>query len=170
LAKDFFQVLLQDGGFERKIQGIRQNIYIDILLNEVRRYWHLDVAALKTEPFDIEECLTLLESQLLDESDPDRRLELRRAIFALRNLMLMYLGELSIHGFTPAGQRFAAEVLEAQADVLTFNYDTLVELAFALASGLGDKPMPKSQRQWPPVPMDDLDASSYSWKAACIWF
>jgi hypothetical protein len=79
LARNFFQVLLQDGALEHRLEAIRQSIYIDILLGEIRRHWHLDLPALKTEPFDIEECLTLFESQLLDESDPHRSLDLRRA-------------------------------------------------------------------------------------------
>src|SRR5918993_3858743 len=93
LAMNFFQVLIQDGALERRLDAIRRSIYIDVLLTEIRRYWHLDLEALKTEPFDIEECLTLFESQILDESDPDRVLALRKATFALRNLMLMYLSE-----------------------------------------------------------------------------
>jgi hypothetical protein len=168
LARNFFQVLLQDGSLEQRLEAIRRNIYVDVLLGEIRRYWHFDLSTLKTEPFDIEECLTLFESQILDESDPDRSLALRRATFALRNLMLMYLGELSFDGFTPTARQFGAEVLAAQADVLTFNYDTLAEEAIGFASGIGNKPVPTTRRQEPSLMQvtsdDDLDASHLSWK------
>lgn len=46
--------------------------------------------------------------------------------------MLMYLGELSLGGHTPTARQFGVNVLAANADVLTFNYDTLAEAAIEL--------------------------------------
>jgi hypothetical protein len=63
LATNFFQVLLEDGSYERLLEFLRLRSFVDLLFEEIRRYWHLDLEALKTEPFDIEECLTLFESQ-----------------------------------------------------------------------------------------------------------
>jgi hypothetical protein len=80
----------------------------------------------------------------------------------------MYLGELSFEGYTPTARQFGAEVLAAQADVLTFNYDTLAEEAIGFASGVGNKPVPATRRQGPTnhqaTSDDDLDASHLSWK------
>jgi hypothetical protein len=136
LATNFFQVLFEDGRYEGLLEFIRNRIYVDILFDEIRRFWHLDLAALKREPFDIEECLTLFESQLLDEKEPesDRALTLQRARFALRSLLLMYLTDL-LSDVNPTAQRFGLDVLRSKADVMTFNYDTMAEQAIASASG-----------------------------------
>jgi hypothetical protein len=147
LATNFFRVLFEDGSYEQLLEFMRNRIYVDILFDEIRRFWHLDLAALRSEPFDIEECLTLFESQLLDQKEPesDRALTLQRAIFTLRNLLLMYLADLLID-FNPITQRFGLDVLQSKADVLTFNYDTMAEEAIAHASGIGPRPMPDNWR------------------------
>jgi Resolvase, N terminal domain len=64
LARNFFQVLMADRRYEGGLDGFRQHVFVDVLLEEIARYWHLDLDGLKTRPFDIEECLTLFESQL----------------------------------------------------------------------------------------------------------
>jgi hypothetical protein len=128
-----------------------------------RRPKIVSLEALKTTPFDIEECLTLFESQLQEGPSEDRAITLHRAIFALRNLLLMYLGDLSYSGFTPTGRRFGAEVIAAGADVLTFNYDTLAEEVIASASGFSGKVQP-ARRGLEPVSDEDLDASHHAWK------
>lgn len=58
------------------------------MLEEIARYWHLDLDGLKTHPFDIEECLTLFESQEAETTDADRKLRLARASFALRQMIV----------------------------------------------------------------------------------
>jgi hypothetical protein len=169
LATNFFQVLFEDGRYEGLLEFIRNRIYVDILFDEIRRFWHLDLAALKREPFDIEECLTLFESQLLDEKEPesDRALTLQRARFALRSLLLMYLTDL-LSDVNPTAQRFGLDVLRSKADVMTFNYDTMAEQAIASASGIGPKPMPDNWRRGGrlvnPLLDEDLDASHVTWR------
>jgi hypothetical protein len=169
LATNFFQVLFEDGRYEVYLETIKNQIYVDILFDEIRRFWHLDLAALKNEPFDIEECLTLFESQLLDEKEPesDRALALQRAIYALRNLLMMYLADLR-SDFNPTALRFGLDVLQSRADVLTFNYDTMAEEAIASASHIGPKPMPDNWRRGGrlvnPLLDEDLDASHLMWR------
>jgi hypothetical protein len=103
LARNFFQVLMADRRYERGLDGFRQHVFVDVLLEEIARYWHLDLDGLKTRPFDIEECLTLLESQAAETTDAERKLRLARASFALRQMILTYLGDLSYGGHTPTG-------------------------------------------------------------------
>ena len=169
LARNFFQVLLGDRRYERGLDGFRQHVFVDVLLEEIARYWHLDLDGLKVRPFDIEECLTLFESQAAETPDADRKLRLARASFALRQMILTYLGDLSHGAHTPTGEQFGKEVLASGADVLTFNYDTLAEEAIASASGIGPKPMPDSLRGMPEERVlldDDVDASHLAWKPA----
>ena len=171
LARNFFQVLIKSGRLRDRLDSIRGRLFVDLLLGEIARYWKLDLEALARTSFDIEECLTLFESQLADGQPADRELTLRRAAFALRNLLLMYLGELSHSGYTPVANQFGREVLGSAADVLTFNYDTLAEESIASSSGIGLKPQP-GRPQSPErfggaeVAEVDLDASHFAWKPA----
>jgi hypothetical protein len=169
LGTNFFQVLMTDRRFGASLDGFRQHVYVDLLFEEIQRFWHLDIDQLRTKPFDIEECLTLFESQAEDTKDAAIKLRLARASFALRQMLLTYLGDLSREGHTPTADRFGKEVLAAGADVLTFNYDTLAEEAIASASGIGPKSMPDSLRGAPDereLSDDDVDASHLVWKPA----
>lgn len=170
LARNFFQVLLGSRRYRDSLDVFRGRLFVDVLLEEIERYWKLDLDALKSTAFDIEECLTLFESQLTDGLPPGRELRLRRAVYALRNLLLTYLGDMSYSGYTPTARRFGSDVLESSADVLTFNYDTLAEEAIASASGIGPKVQPKRAGAAAPwdseIPDEDLDASHLSWKPA----
>jgi hypothetical protein len=166
LARNFFQVFLADR--RTSLDLFRQHVFVDVLLEEIERYWHLDLDGLRTQPFDIEECLTLFESQADDESDADAKLRLLRANFALQQMLLAYLAELRYGGYTPTARQFGSEVLATAADVLTFNYDSLAEEAIKSASGIGAKPRPASLRTQSideqRLSDDDLDASHYNWK------
>jgi SIR2-like domain len=172
LARDFFRVLIEHGDFESRLEAIRSRIYVDVLLDQIQRYWHLDLEGLRSQPFDIEECMTLLESQLRETMDDAHRVDLLRALFALRQLLLMYLGDLSFDAYTPTARRFGLEVLTTSADVLTFNYDTLAEEAIASASGIGPKPSPDSLRGMPgdvKLSDEDLDASHLAWRSSLAY-
>ena len=168
LAQNFFEVLLADP--RNDLGGFRRHVFVDVLLEEIERYWHLDLDGLRTQPFDIEECLTLFESQADDAPDDDTRLRLLRASFALRQMLLTHLGHLTDGGSTPTARRFGDEVHSTEADVLTFNYDTLAEESIASASGFGTKVFPDSLRGGPPdereLSDEDLDASHHAWKSA----
>jgi hypothetical protein len=168
LATNFFQVLLGRDRWEQQLDGIRRNIDVDVLFEEIERYWKLSAEQLRTAPFDIEECLTLFESQIGDQQSADRVVALRRAGDALRNLLLMHLAELSHGVYTPVTSEFGKHVLGTSADVVTFNYDTIAENAIASASGIGPKLLPSRYdndgERLSDVADEDLDASHFSWR------
>jgi hypothetical protein len=147
LARNFFQVLLREGRLRERLAGVRSHIYVDQLFAEITRYWHLTLDQLETSPFDIEECLTLLQSLASDSSSADRRLDLNRASYALRNLLLMYLSEMLASATAPAARQFGSDVLAQSADVLTLNYDTVAEECIGSASGLNSQ----TTMTWTPV-------------------
>ncbi|MHB8590058.1 MAG: hypothetical protein ACYDA0_14605 [Candidatus Dormibacteraceae bacterium] len=151
LARNFFQVLVEAnrGVFRQMLDGIRRRVYVDVLLAEIQRTWHLNLDQLAAQPFDIEECMTLFESELLDRPAGDRSLTLLRAQYALRSLLLMYLSDLSLNAYTPSARRFGQEVMQGAADVISFNYDTLAEEAIASSSGIGPKPQPSAPHSVP---------------------
>lgn len=151
------------------MDAVRQHLYIDTLFDEIAHYWHLSLDELETTPFDIEECLTLFQSLSADTPHDDRRLELDRASYAPRSLLLMYLSEMAPMATSPAARRFGVDVLDQSADVLTLNYDTVAEECIASATGIGPKPMPESLRHGglsTQVSDEDLDASHLKWKRA----
>ena len=115
LARNFFQVFLADR--RTSLDLFRQHVFVDILLEEIERYWHLDLDGLRTEPFDIEECLTLFESQADDAGDQTAKVRVLRAAFALQQMLLGYLAELRYGGHTPIAQQFGNEVLATGADL-----------------------------------------------------
>lgn len=59
LARNFFQVLLGSRRYRDSLDVFRGRLFVDVLLEEIERYWKLDLDALKSTAFDIEECLTL---------------------------------------------------------------------------------------------------------------
>lgn len=168
LARNFFEVLLRHGRLREKLDGIRRHVYVDELFAMINEYWGLSIDQLAATPFDIEECLTFLESVEMDNRGTDEGIRAARAAYATRALLLDYLSEMSIGGTTtPAGYQFGVEVLGSDCDVLTLNYDTLAEDAIASASGIGPNPRP------PPLSVDDpsaavadefLPASHSAWK------
>lgn len=170
MARNFFQVFLSSSRYRDGFDAFRGRLFVDVLLEEIERYWNLDLDGLRSTPFDIEECLTLFESQRSDGLPAEQDLRLRRAAYAMRNLLLTYLGDVSHSGYTPTAHRFGSDVLALSADVLTFNYDTLAEEAIESASGIGPKPQPTRAGSGAPmdreVPDADLDASHLRWKRA----
>jgi hypothetical protein len=140
--------------------------YHNVLLDLIQRYWKLDLDALAHTPFDIEECLTMFESQHLDGPEEVRK-RAKSAEFALRHLLLMYLSEMHLGSMNrPAESQFGHDVMAAGADVLTFNYDTLAEYAIEHSSGNGTKLEPKTRPECEDgreVVDEDLDARMYEW-------
>jgi SIR2-like domain len=167
LANNLFQVLIEHSDFESQREWIRD---ADLLLEKIERYWHLDLQGLRTKPFDIEECLTLFESQWLDAADPAQRQELARAAFALRQLLHSYLSGLPV-AHTPTSRGFGQDVLAAEADVLTFNYDSLAEQVIASASRFEpDRDVSfRGMPQEAGVPDEDLGASYFAWRPALAY-
>jgi hypothetical protein len=167
LANNFFKVLLS-AYKQHSLPFLNIGVFPD-LMSELKRYWKLDLDTLSEETLDIEECLTFIESQQFDGPPPDRFRTLDNAGTALRYLLFMYLGELSLdRRLVPAADRFGSDVLSDGADVITFNYDTFAEVAIESASHLAVpyKELPHflgESGYEADVPYEYLDASHYRW-------
>lgn len=104
----------------------------------IQKYWKLNRENLATNHFDLEACYTLLELQLNEAKacdDHDIIVKLQDTVLKLTILFAETLQEFehSIHNsssFKALGQI----IYEENADVLTFNYDTLIESSIELAS------------------------------------
>src|ERR1022692_4722792 len=66
LARNFFKVLFQSLGRTPPLPIIDKHLPVDALFKVIECYWHLDSDALQETDFDIEECLTFIESRLAD--------------------------------------------------------------------------------------------------------
>jgi hypothetical protein len=137
LANNFFELLLSARPLAAYRDAIHESVDIDRLFAEIERYWHLTVEDLAQTSFDIEECMSFLQSMAMDEPiGSDRRVELEEAESALRSLLLMYLSDMwQPIPPNPPAEAFGREVLSQHADVITFNYDNAPERAIEFASG-----------------------------------
>ena len=106
----------------------------------IQRYWKINRECLSTNCFDLEACYTLLELQLNEAKllgNHENIIQLQNTILKLTILFAETLQELdhavdNSDAFRKLGQIIYGE----QADVLTFNYDTLLEKTIESASGL----------------------------------
>jgi hypothetical protein len=157
LATNFFEVLLeheQHFGLDRErprmfdFDGLR--LSPSELFGYIRTYWKLDREALRRTPFDLEACFTLLQLQEKSARDAGNRplaRQLNRINFTLKTLLSAYLSELQRVPSSEALFAFGNEVYETNADVLTFNYDTISEWAIQLGSGLNKSPNVRRSRR-----------------------
>jgi len=115
LINDFFQVALKKTKFSNK----HYTNQIQPVYDYIQRYWHRDRNSLASDPFDLEECFTMLDLQLgeaISANDKESLSELYATGFRLKS--------------------FVAEVLyKEKPAVLKFNYDCLVEAVIEHASG-----------------------------------
>lgn len=164
LATNFLSLFL---ALEPAIQEITSHaLYLDELFAYIDHHWKLTRYDLETAPFNIEECLTLIQLQEMDAREPAELMRLKRIEFALLAILLEYL-----QNFIPVSRplrEFAKDVLSRRADVITFNYDLVAELAISLASGFGQETIHGSDPlDRPGVVTDELLGESHSaWKPA----
>jgi hypothetical protein len=148
LSRDLFQLQIAQEMVWERHEGRGR----DALLAYIKRYFRLTEAELATQPFDLEECFTLLQLQFDDAArrrDTQRAREVASLFNSLVALLAIYLQEFGIRsgitawgsyssdaGNVPSlGARFAKTILKTDSTIITFNYDTLVEDLLEHASG-----------------------------------
>lgn len=146
LARDFFRQL-HDGlniteATELRTRNRETYEYIE-------RNWGLGYNDLSTKFFDLEECFTRLEQEERDASASGEVAGAYNDVWKIKGQLTSLLAELldEISTNQPPGRNrglgpLARRVLEEEAAVVTFNYDTLLEQAMIL----------ESHRQWNPTP------------------
>jgi hypothetical protein len=134
----------------------------------IHRYWHLGVDELRTLDFDLEECFTLLELQLelqlrdaAHAADAERMMQLK---WLLIELLTEALTNARYLGFESAQHReLGRRIYEEKADVLTFNYDALLESAIAASSPMRPGAMARPDMSKPDDPSHDFLDLRRSW-------
>jgi len=136
----------------------------------IQKYWKLDRTDLSSNHFDLEACYTLLELQLNEaksQGSHEDIIKLQDIILKLTILFAETLQEFehSIHNsnaFRALGQIIYSE----NADVLTFNYDTLIESTIESASHVSGN-VPPEYRGGPhesgEISEEEIQYSRYNW-------
>jgi hypothetical protein len=130
LAHDFFQILLTLRKVQsRRLPVAREAIHRLRLHQSV--FWRLSPEHLKTVPFDLEKCFTLIDLQFreaLQEGKQDEANHLRDVAFRLKSALAEILSEFD-HHFSPTMYDFGRVLWTQRPTMITFNYDTYLEQA-----------------------------------------
>ena len=137
LAEDFFQLL-----FKSKALGAKGDIgqYKDVF-DYIEEYWKLDIEDLRNKKFNLEDCFTLLDLQirryekLKDYHHPELK-RLATVSFRLTGLLAEFLQEIDSIAYSKSILAFGTRIYEEKSNVITFNYDCVLEDAVKNASGL----------------------------------
>lgn len=104
----------------------------------IERYWKLNREKLANDHFDLEACYTLLELQLYEAKIAENReniVQLQDTILKLTILFAETLQEFEHSVYNSESFQTLGQIIYSEkADVLTFNYDTLIESTIESAS------------------------------------
>ncbi len=132
LARDFFRYVLQLPKFSSETARLQP------LWDFINRYWHIGLGELRSRDFDLEECFTFLELQRRDAENSGNA-ERKRSLSQLKLLLVWLLGEVFVYAEdlvfnSSPHQELGRRIYHERANVLTFNYDILLETAIARSS------------------------------------
>lgn len=136
LASNFFQILLTLPKFSH--EGSPLQTQLSTVFDYVNRYWRLSPERLKTVPFDLEKCFTLIDLQFRDalqEGRHDDANHLRDVAFKLKSALAETFSEFD-HHFSPTMYDFGRVLWSQRPTMITFNYDTYLEQALESGSGV----------------------------------
>lgn len=140
LAMDLFQKLHKELNESEIVELVSKNRE---LYEYIKNYWKLTEQDLSYKAFDMEECFTLLEKHL-EASDGQSADQTK--LWTIRGQLLRLLADLlneisSNQSPESEGLRpIAGKIIEENAAVLTFNYDTFLEEAIQ-----------SNQEKWDPI-------------------
>jgi len=136
----------------------------------IQKYWKLNREDLASNHFDLEACYTLLELQLNEakaSGSHDDIVALQDTVLKLTILFAETLQEFehSIHN-SSAFRALGKIIYSENADVLTFNYDTLIESSIESASGM-PRSLPSTYRGRPhesgEILEEEIRYSHFNW-------
>jgi hypothetical protein len=179
LAKDFFHVALAmaHGRFEDDYKTNYKE-----LSSYIKQYWRKDFSELTTSDFDLEECFTLIESQLMDARQNNHKTKVNRLSLVeyelklLLNKVFSEFGDLlepflwqsdpdkmKREGNCEAFKRFGELLFREKPIILSFNYDDFIERIIEHASGrsCNISTIEKFERQ-----VKELGHSYWNWNRA----
>lgn len=133
LATDFFIQYLKGKDTPAHVEPIED------LLDYIERYFKMSLEDLREKPFDMEACFTLMDLQskeaLLNGSQEEfTRIKTLSKLFI--DIFAVFLCDFSPQvSFSNSILILASDVINENASVITFNYDTIIETALMEVSG-----------------------------------
>ena len=166
LANNFFQMALRSEKFKREPYQIR----IAPLLDYVSHIWKKNRDDLQNEPFNLEDCFTMLQLQEIESYQKDDQKEYERLAsqeFLLKSFLAEYLSEIeNFAGMSDKMREFGAVIYREHPTILSLNYDCVIEEAIETASGVNTN-APQSFQGGPnekgKVTDDELPYSHFNW-------
>lgn len=136
LINDFFQMALQ----HHKFADAHYSNRVAPLYEYISRYWKKNKDDLRNQPFNLEECFTMLQLQENEAErvrDHKKLTELVQIEFQLQSFLAEYLSEFNIHTLKSDLMReFGAVIYREKPAILTLNYDCILEEVIKSASGV----------------------------------
>jgi hypothetical protein len=164
LIGELFQVASQMPGLQDRGERLTQ------VFDYINRYWKKTQDDLAKTSFDLEECFTLLDLQLVDALSIGNQplvAELQTVNFRLKSLLASVLTEFELHALTSDVMRAFGDRLYAEKPViLSFNYDLCLEAVIELASRPNiniPNAFHRDPRDGSPIPDELLTYSHYTW-------
>ncbi|TFH00412.1 MAG: hypothetical protein E4H14_19670 [Candidatus Thorarchaeota archaeon] len=112
---------------------------LDDVFSYIEKYWKRSRQSLASEPFNIEECFTLIELQRREASVTGRSQDedsLYQVQFKLKSFLAELLSDFAVFSnSSPEMHRLGQILWNEKPTILTFNYDTILESIIELASG-----------------------------------
>jgi len=169
LSKSFFQTALKSPRYALQKQD---PVLLGDVYDYIGKYWHLSEDDLRSRPFDLEDCFTLLQLQI-DEASEAGNVARAQELRSIYVHLVAFLAQV-LQQFWPdprpssAMQAFGERLLADKPTVITFNWDCILEQAIESASGV------RSQGQIPrfylnspaktgAVPFEELAYSHFNW-------
>lgn len=139
LSNNFFQIVL------RKPHRFREKDYISEIqkvCDYIDQYWKIEKEALKSTPFDLEECFTMLELQIREAEHRRDRRELYRLrdiqdvlFFLVAQIFSSFENDVTALSTKQTMNDFGQVLYSEKPVIITFNYDCNIERAIENASG-----------------------------------
>ena len=112
---------------------------LDELFKYIQFFWGKKRSQLQIEPFDLEECFTLIQFQLMDaqkRKDDSKTQNLLQIQYLLIGFLVEVLNEFKDDCLQSASLlRLGKDLLSQRATIITFNYDDFIESILERASG-----------------------------------
>jgi len=174
MIKNFFQVaskipLLRDYGEQMKV-----------VYDYIYKFWKKNESELAKTPFDLEDCFTMIELGLynaLKSGNTQSMANLQTIQFRLKMFLAEVLNQFEIAASTSQiMKRFGVRLNEQKPVIISFNYDTFLEIALESSSGFSDTKFPSEalekgmhgkfglpQSEGSHISDEKVDYSQYNW-------
>lgn len=166
LANNLFQMALQND----KYAGEHYSNRITPVYEYISRYWKKSKDDLQNEPFNLEECFTMLQLQENEADhvgDRKKLTELVQIKFQLILFLAEFLSEFDAHVFkSEVMMEFGTVIYQEKPTILTLNYDCILETIIESASGVRTNvPEPFWKPDWDTKDISDelLSYSHHNW-------